>query len=157
MCILNKLQQTYPGGYWLNFLAEVTSVRNLRFFPLLNMNYLNPQHILKIQTVFSEIDRFISSLRIIIGVTSSVVAKLFKLHKYKEMLMYFSEEERLSFFFHIFPFLPPFLSTFFLSCYANLNQVYRLPFVFQNKSCLTKEIVPACLIFYPEMIWGGQF
>jgi len=115
MCILNKLQQTYPGGYWLNFLVEVTSVRNLRFFPLLNMNYLNPQHILKIQTVFSEIDRFISSLRIIIGVTSSVVAKLFKLHKYKEMLMYFSEEERLSFFFHIFPFLPPFLSTFFLS------------------------------------------
>ena len=156
MCILNKLQQTYPGGYWLNFLVEVTSVRNLRFFPLLNMNYLNPQHILKIQTVFLEIDWFISSLRIIIGVTSSVVAKLFKLHNIKKCWCAFQKRKD-SFLFHVFPFLHPFLSTFFLSCYANLNKVYHLPFVFQNKSCLTKEIVPACLIFYPEMIWEGQF
>ena len=116
MCILNKLEQTYPGGYWLNFLVEVTSVRNLRFSPLLNVNYLNPQHILKIQTVFSEIDRFISSLRIIIGVTSSVVAKLFKLHKYKEMLICFSEEERSSFSFIFSPFfLSSFLPSFFLA------------------------------------------
>ena len=28
--------------------------------------------------------------------------------------------------------------------------------MFQNKYCLTKEIVPACLIFYPEIL-EGQF
>ena len=116
MCILNKLQQTYPGGYWLNFLVEVTSVRNLRFFPLLNMNYLNPQHILKIQTVFLEIDWFISSLRIIIGVTSSVVAKLFKLHNIKKCWCAFQKRKDYLFSFMFSPFfLPSFLPSFFLA------------------------------------------
>lgn len=116
MCILNKLEKTYPGGYWLNSLVEVTSVRNLRFSLLLSMNYLNPQHILKIQTVFSEIDQFISLLRVIIGVTSTVVAKLSNYINIKKCWCAFQKRKGYLFSFIFSPFfLPSFLPSFFLA------------------------------------------
>lgn len=73
----------------------MTSVYNLDIFPLLDMNYLSAQDILGLQAILSEMDYFLSLLRIIIGVTSSLVlVKPFELHEHKEMSMRLSEEER---------------------------------------------------------------
>lgn len=117
------------------------------------MNYSNPQDFLRIQVIFSGNDCFLSLPRIIIWMTSSLVAKLFDLHEYKETLMGVSEEERLSI---IFIFLPIFSPLFPSFLYTKLNKVCHLPFMFQEeRSCFFRRNLHAK--FYPEMILEEKF